>query len=286
MLLHDHDEHPVAWREVGSGPTVVLLHGLGGSRLSWDPQLRGLARRWRLAAWDMPGYGASARLPGGAVSFVDLAGAAAAWIRRLTGVATGAAHVVGISMGGMVAQYLAAHHPEVVASLTLVSTSPAFGLDGTQPAAWRAARLAPLDRGLQPADFAEQVLRGIAGPHLGDTALAAQCAAMARVSAAALRRSIDCLVTHDSRPVLGRITAPTLCVVGALDDETPPAYSQELAERIGGARLEVIPDAGHLLPAEFPAVFNAALERHLDTAIGVAVGTGRSTGSGAGQARS
>jgi 3-oxoadipate enol-lactonase len=129
---------------------------------------------------------------------------------------------------------------------------------------WQAARLAPLDQGLEPADFAERVLRSIAGPHISPEAFEAQRAAMARVSAAALRTSIECLVSHDSRPLLATITAPTLVLVGALDEETPPAYSQQLADRIPGATLTVVPGAGHLLNAEAPDAVNELILAHLD----------------------
>ncbi|HEX2782698.1 MAG TPA: alpha/beta fold hydrolase, partial [Ilumatobacteraceae bacterium] len=61
-----------AWRESGDGPVLVLLHGLGGSRLSWEPQLEGLADTHRVVAWDMPGYGASRPLDA-EVTFTALA---------------------------------------------------------------------------------------------------------------------------------------------------------------------------------------------------------------------
>lgn len=261
----DHDDAPIAWRGCGPavqgrGELVVLLHGLGGSRLSWEAQLLGLGARRRAAAWDLPGYGVSAPLPVASVTFRDLADAAASWI---TALGAERAHVVGISMGGMIAQYLAAHHPNRVRSLTLLSTSPAFGMDGTQPDAWRAARLAPLDAGQQPADFADRVLGALAGPHITPDAFAQQRAAMSRITADALRRSIDCLITHDSRPLLPAIAAPTLVLVGDLDDETPPAYSQYLADHIPHARLAIVPGAGHLLNAEAPDAVNTLISQFL-----------------------
>jgi 3-oxoadipate enol-lactonase len=170
---------------------------------------------------------------------------------------------VGISFGGMIAQYTAAFHPGIVASLTLLSTSPKFGLDGTQPDEWRAARLAPLDLGLEPADIAERVLGSLAGPHLTPEAMAGQIAAMSRISAAALRRSIDCLITHDSRSILPSIAVPTLCLVGDLDDETPPAYAMAVADLIAGSRLAVIEGAGHLLNVEAPDAVNDAILDHI-----------------------
>jgi 3-oxoadipate enol-lactonase len=259
----DHERDGFAWREAGEGELVVLLHGLGGSRISWEPQLAELGTRRRVAAWDLPGYGASAPLPLERVTFRALAGAVERFIEVL---GEGHAHVVGISMGGMIAQYLAAWHPRRVRSLTLLSTSPAFGLDGTRPDEWRAARLAPLDAGQEPSDFADRVLAGIAGPHISAEAMAGQGAAMARISGAALRRSIDCLVTHDSRPLLADIEAHTLVLVGALDEETPEEYSEHLARHIPHATLAVVSGAGHLLNVEAPDEVNRLITRHLQIA--------------------
>lgn len=259
-MITEVDGPRLAWRERGSGPLVVLLHGLGGSRISWEPQLQGLGDRRRVAAWDLPGYGYSAPLPVEPYTFRALADAAAAWIREM---GESSAHVVGISMGGMIAQYLAAFHPDVVRSLTLLSTSPRFGMDGTLPETWRAARLAPLDEGLEPGDFADRVLRGIAGSGITAEALAGQRAAMCRVSGVALRRSIECLVTHDTRALLPTITAPSLVLVGEFDTETPPEYSQYLADHLPRARLVIVPHAGHLLNAEAPAQVNRLIAEHL-----------------------
>lgn len=258
----DVDGQRFAWRESGAGPVLVLLHGLGGSRLSWEPQLRDLANSCRVVAWDQPGYGDSAPLDGevtftafadAVVDFIDMIGAAQV-------------HLCGISFGGMIAQYVAARYPQRLLSLTLLSTSPAFGLDGTKPDEWRAGRLAPLDAGREPSEFAGDVLNAIAGPHISSDALAGQCSAMARVSGDALRSSIDCLVTHDSRAVLPDITASTLCVVGELDCETPISYAFALADLIPHSRLVVIPQAGHLLHVEAADDVNDLLVEQLQRA--------------------
>jgi pimeloyl-ACP methyl ester carboxylesterase len=211
----------------------------------------------------MPGYGASKPLDH-ATTFASLAAAVTDFIDAI---GEDHAHLAGISFGGMIAQYAAAQSPERFDSLALLSTSPRFGLDGTQPDAWRAARLAPLDAGQEPADFADTVLRAIAGPHISAEALDGQRAAMARISSGALRRSIDCLVTHDSTAVLGDVRAPTLCVVGELDQETPVAYAFALADAIPRARLAVVPDAGHLLNVEAPDAINELLAEHIDHAM-------------------
>ncbi|WP_259315579.1 alpha/beta fold hydrolase [Capillimicrobium parvum] len=257
----DLEEAGFGWRESGEGgPAVVFLHGLGGSRLAWEPQLGAFGVCRRAVAWDQPGYGASAPLE----PTTTFAGLADALARFLDLLGLDRVHFVGLSFGGMVAQHAALAHGDRLASLTLLSSSPAFGLDGTTAEAWRSARLAPLDAGRTPGDFAGEVLTAIAGPGLTPEALAAQKAAMARIGSDGLRAAIDCLVTHDTRAELHRIAVPTLVLAGALDEETPVAYAQALAGGIPGARLEVVEGAGHLLGAEAPDAVNAIVAGHLD----------------------
>lgn len=263
-LPRDHRSTHWAWREAGSGEqSIILLHGLGGSRLSWEPQFAGLSGGTRVIAWDLPGYGDGPVLEDDAgqpavLTFPLLADAVVRFIDDVVD-ADVPVHLVGISFGGMIAQYAVARRPARFASLALLASSPMFGLDGTTPKAWRAARLAPLDAGLEPIDFADAVLGHLAGPTITEKELAGQRGAMARITGSALRRSIDCLVTHDSRSLLSHITTPTLCLVGELDAETPVAYSQHLVDHIPGAELHVVAGAGHLLNVEAPEVVNSAI---------------------------
>ncbi len=257
-MFTDVDEVPAAWREAGSGLPVVFLHGLGMTRTGWDAQLAALSDRYRCVAWDMPGYGASPALEH--FSLEAAADAAAGLITQLGG----SSHVVGMSMGGMVALQLALRHPACVRSLSLVDTSPAFGLDGTDSEEWKAARLAPLLAGAEVADFAEPVLRGVMAPDPDPAVVAAAVASMLRVPRAGLMQAIAALPDHDLRARLGEIAAPTLVVVGELDEETPPAYAEALAVGISGARLEVIAGAGHMTPFEAPAALSRLLRDHID----------------------
>jgi 3-oxoadipate enol-lactonase len=249
----DVDRAPIAWRESGSGPVALFLHGLGGSRIAWEPQLRGLADVRRCVAWDMPGYGASPGLPD---SFAALAAAAAGLIRRI---ATGPVDVVGLSMGGMVAQHLAIEHPEAVRSLVLLDSSPAFGLDGGTPDQWLDLRLKPLAEGRAPAELAPTVIAALVGPGATDDQRAAAVAAMARIAAPALRAACTTLVTHDTRSRLGQIRCSTLVAVGEHDTETPLSYARVLLDLISGARLEVLAGAGHLSNLETPDRVNDLL---------------------------
>ena len=261
----DVDATPVAWREARPDGSprgvVVLLHGLGGSRTTWDRVLPGLAADgWRAVAWDMPGYGASPH-PDSPLSFGGLADAVVALVDRLGGPR---AHLVGHSLGGMIALHTALDHPGHVDRLVLVDSSPAFGFDGTTDAAtWKAARLDALDRGETPATIAHAVLRAVAGPSITDDALAEAVGAMSRIDPAGLRSAIEVLVTHDVSDELARITAPTLVLVGRDDEETPPAYARYLADRIADATGVELPGAGHMTPHECPEALTAMVRRFL-----------------------
>ena len=258
--LRDVDATPVAWREAGSGPLVLFLHGLGTTRTGFDPQLAALAADYRCVAWDMPGYGASPALAGG-LSFASLADCVAGLIETL---GETQAHVAGLSMGGQIALHTALRHPDRVRSLALLDSSPAFGLDGTDPETWKRLRLDALDAGQTPASMAEPVLRSIMAPDVGAAAVAATAASMARISADGLRAAIEFLPTHDVRARLGEVRAPTLVLVGEYDEETPLSYAEALAHGIPGAALQVVPGAGHVSNLEAPDAVTAALRAHLE----------------------
>ena len=238
----------------------MFLHGLGGSRTSWEPQLTGLRTEFRCIAWDMPGYGAS--VPVAPLTFATIADSVA---RLLDDAGVERAHLVGESFGGMHALHTALHHPQRVARLVLANTSPAFGLDGTDPAAWRAARLAPLDGGLTPADIAEDVLTSVAGPALSADMLAMRAAGFARIPSAGLRAAVECLPSHNVLDRLAEIDAPALVVAGELDAETPVAYSRILAQGLQDAELVVLDGIGHLAVSEAPEAVNQLVRAFLAT---------------------
>jgi 3-oxoadipate enol-lactonase len=252
--ISDHVLNRCSWRESGAGDVALFLHGLGGSRTAWEPQLVGLADVRRCVAWDAPGYGDAA--PVHPMTFEALADA----VRDLVDVLDVASvDLVGLSFGGMQALHTALRHPSRVRSLVLADTSAVFGADGTDPASWIAARTASLDAGSTPADIAAPVLRAIAGPDFGGDELDMLVAAFARITAEGLRAACHCLVTHDVTDRLGEIAVPTLVVLGELDEETPLAYSEALVAGIPGSTLHVVPGVGHLTPSEAPEAFNDLL---------------------------
>ena len=258
-MTADDRAGPIAYRAVGSGPTVLFLHGLGGSRTAWEPQLEALLDEFRCVAWDMPGYGESD--PIDPLTFEAIADAA---VGLLDALSVDRAHVVGLSFGGQQALHLALRHPNRVDRLVLADTSARFGADGTDPDEWMRLRLAPLDAGQIPADMAAPVIDAITAPGFTGRERNRTIDAFGRIPPDGFRAAVRCLPTHDVADRLHEIEARTLVIVGERDDETPIPYAEALAAGVPHSELLVIPGVGHLTPAEAPAAFNAAVRTFLN----------------------
>ncbi len=255
----DHIEGGFAWREMGRGPAVLFLHGLGLTRTGWEHQLRGLSDDRRCVAWDMPGYGDSAPLA--EMTFENVADSVAS---LLDVIGETEVDLVGLSFGGMHGLHTVLRHPDRVRRLVVASTSPAFGLDGTDADEWRRARMARVDAGETPAGIAVDVLASVAGEGLRPSTLDQLASSFARIPADGLRAACELLPSHDVRDRLGAVAAPTLVVVGDHDIETPVAYAEALAAGIPDSRMVVMEGVGHLVAAEAPARFNHLVRAFLD----------------------
>lgn len=255
----DHRRGPHAWREAGSGRPLIFLHGLGGTRASWGPQLRELSDIRRCIAWDMPGYGAAA--PEAHLTYTAIA-------ERLVGLLDAleleTADLVGLSFGGMHALHTAINFPDRIAKMVLASTSPAFGMNGTKPDAWKAERLSQIDAGATPADMAPQVLDAIAGKPLTAELRAELIEAFGRISSDGFRAAVRCLPHNDVRSRLSEIDHECLVIVGDLDEETPISYAEVLADGLSRSRFVVLKGVGHLSPSEDPARFNRLVRTFLE----------------------
>ncbi len=265
-------ERGVAWREAGSGPVVVFLHGLGGTRTAWGPQLRGLSHRFRCVAWDMPGYGDSEPL-----TPLTFDGVADRLNRLFDVLEADTVDLVGFSFGGMHALHTALAYPARIRRMVLADTSPAFGLDGTKADDWIRQRLAPIEAGASPADAAEAVVDAITADPLVGRERAETIEAFGQISSRGFTAAVRCLPSHDVRDRLAEISQPCRVLVGELDRETPPAYAAALAEGLPHAELQVIDGAGHLTPAEAPDEFNRLVEEFL-TRASAPLGTGPAGG--------
>ena len=245
--------------EDAPGLPILFLHGLGGDASNWQPQLDELGALHRCIAWTMPGYGTSAPLI--QPSFVALAAAA---VDLLDGLGCETACVVGLSLGGYVAQQLVLDHPDRVERLVLCATTSAFGKPGSSfNEEFLASRLAPLDLGETPATMASQVVRDLVGPAPHGGAELNAVASMQRITPDAYRQALKTLVTWDARDAVASIATRTLCIAGADDATAPVRAMQRLADAIPNATLEVLVDCGHLLNLERPREFNHILRAFL-----------------------
>ena len=260
MEPYDVDTNPVSWREAGEGSLILFLHGLGGTRIAWEPQLHNLSDQWRCVAWDMPGYGSSPT-PTEPLTFASLADAV---IQLLDVLEVDHSVIVGLSMGGMIGLHTALNHPDRVSSLILVDSSPSFGFDGTTDAnSWINERISPLQEGRTLGEIAPDVLRSITAPQTDNSVIDEAVQAMARISTSGFTAAVHCLTTHNVTNSLNRIDTPTMVIVGDQDKETPPSYSRYLADHIPNARYAEIAGAGHLSNLEAPEIFNRLMREFL-----------------------
>ena len=237
-----------------AGPTVLCLHGIGGDSTSFADQLGQLGGR-RVIAWNMPGYGGSDPLM--QMDFAALSGAVVALLDAL-GIAT--VHLVGQSIGGMIAQEVAIRSSDRVASLGLIATTPAFGgRDDSFRQAFVAARLGPLDAGADMATLAQQAIPAIIGPAASAEMRQLAIAAMGRIDETAFRQVVSCLVTFNRRADQHRISQPCCLIAGSHDANSPARVMAKMADGLANATFHIVDQAGHLVNSECPSTVNEIL---------------------------
>ena len=234
-------------------PVLVLGNSLGTTTEMWQPQVSALSERFRVVRYDHRGHGKSP-VPDGDYELAELGGDVLAMLDAL---GLERVHLGGLSLGGMVAMWVAAHAPERVDRLALLCTSAKIG----PPEMWAARAETVRAHGTEaiadmlvgrwftPGFAAENpgVIAWARGLLTGTpaTGYAGCCAAIQRM---------DLLTDLES------ITAPTMVIAGAQDPATPPdAHARWIAAGIPNARLEIVPDAAHLANVEQPDVVNQLL---------------------------
>ena len=223
---------PVVALQAGTdGPPLVLLHGLAGSGAWWKRNVPALSAAFRVTAIDLPGFGSSHR---DARLILDEAPEQVAALLEEIGIER--AHVIGHSMGGLVAGGLAADHPERVDRLVLVDAG-FLSLDPTL----RHRFSGPL-RTL---------------PWTSPTILPTLVRDVARSGLVRMARATSEVLRKDWRHKLPAIAAPTLVVWGQHDRVCNPRIGEQIAATVPGARLVIIRGAGHIPMWEKPAAFDA-----------------------------
>lgn len=236
-------------------PPLVLLHGLGSSADDWFMQLGAFAPHFRCVAVDLRGHGLSDK-PAAAYSVGLFAADVAALVREL---GCAPAHVLGLSLGGMVAQQLAIAAPELVRSLVLLNTLPGLWPPVRATVRLAARRLSVPWRRRSMAEQAARVAEDLF-PRPEHAALRAQARArLAANNPAAYQRAVRAIVRFRPGPALRRITCPVLIVAGEMDRVAPAAYQARLRRALPHARFVSIPAGGHACHIESPEPVNAAV---------------------------
>ena len=244
---------------------LVLLHGMGSTAAVWLPQLEHFGRTRFTLAWTMPGYGTSPPAAGG-MSWETLADALAALCDAH---ALPRIHLLGHSIGGMVAQAFARRHRERLASLVLSASSAGFG---QASAGWKAEflrqREEPLAQHATFADAAPALLERFCAPCISPQMRALAVHAATSIDKAAYLEAMRLLLTFDGSADLARLELPVLLVAGSDDQQAPLKAQQRLLERLPQARLVVLEGLNHMANLEAPGRFNACIEAFLQEVEG------------------
>jgi len=180
-------------------------------------------------------------------------------------------HLVGQSIGGMIAQEVFHRYPQYfisgkVASLILVATTAAFGgRDDSFRQAFLEARLKPLDTGMTMQQIAQAAIPGIVGDGVDATLVKSGINSMAAIDPDVYRDVLRCLVTFDRRADWPQISCPTLLVAGSNDTNASSATMQKMAKKLPHATYEEIQGAGHLVNLEKGDAFNDAVKCFLSS---------------------
>ena len=255
QIFQVNGEDVAVWEEgTCRNPTVFLLHSLGTSAELWSPQMATLAGSHHLVAMDCRGHGKSTNRKG--FSIEGCAEDAVA-VLRLLGV--GSAHIVGISMGGLIAAEMVGgdNRGIVCRSLTLAcSYRHMFGPASGARVAHTQALLAVTPM----ADFAVSYLKDTLSVPVDQSLYEALQKAIGAMTPADYLQTLRCILSHDAtRALLGASAVPTLVLSGQLDKRVTAEATSMLLEAVPHARSEVLSNAGHLANVEAPAEFSAAL---------------------------
>jgi pimeloyl-ACP methyl ester carboxylesterase len=243
----------IAYEQVGTGPTLILLHGILGDSRMFAPQIAGLADSFTLVACDVPGCGQSSDPPS-SWRMPDYADCLAEFIAA---VGLQNPHVLGVSWGGVLTLELANRHPTVPARLVLVGAYA--GWAGSLPPEECERRLTSCLREaeLPPEQFIPGWISGLLTPAADASLVSDVIDVMSDFHPDGYRVMAQAVADADLRSVLANIDRPTLVIHGDADTRSPVHVGEKLQAAIPGALLTVIPNAGHLCNLENPERFNA-----------------------------
>ena len=243
----------LAWERHGAGPALLLIHGLGYARWGWEPVVEPLARSFDVILFDNRGVGES-DAPPGPYTAAQMAGDA---LQVLDEAGVDRAHVLGTSLGGMVAQELALSHPERVEKLVLACTTP--GGAESFPMPEQTVKL--IQNGASLREFVVNALAPEPSSELVDRIVRHREATAQPLEAWGAQASAG--MGFDALDRVAGISAPTLILHGTEDVVVDSRNTALLALRIPDARVELFPGGGHLFFWEQPDRFAETVREFL-----------------------
>jgi 3-oxoadipate enol-lactonase len=241
-----------------SEPGIVSTGSLGTDLTMWQPQSDRLGERFRTLRYDSRGHGASPA-PSGPYSMADLGSDLLALLDRLQ---IERASLCGLSIGGMISMWAAAHAPERVERLVLCCTSAQLG----PPEAWHERAATVREHGVQA--VADAVLGRWFTPAFREAepgVLERMRQILTATPPEGYAGCCEAIAAMDLTPDLPAISAPTLVLAGSEDPATPPEHGRRIADLIPGARFEIIPNAAHLASVEHAELVTAMILRFLSS---------------------
>lgn len=254
--MHDGTQADVTGS--GDATPVLFINGLGTTTAIWDAYVQRWRDDRRLLRFNLPGHG-GVPAPQAPIGIGDLADRCVHLLDRF---AVARCHVIGVSMGGMIAQWLGARMPDRVASLTIASAGVRTGSEQFWQERARAVRLNGLETLSQemPGRWFSDAYREAAPEMIG-----AVVAGLRTCDAAGYAACCEAIGSFDGSELAEAICAPTLVLGGDVDPVTGPEVTRDLAGRVRGARYEVVAGAGHLLTLERPDEVAGLVEQLIPT---------------------
>ena len=246
----------IAFRRAGAGPSLLLLHGAFSDSREWGRQWAAFSEEYTVVAWDAPGCGDSDDLPAEPFGLDRWADTLAGFLRA---VGVERPHVLGLSLGSMLALGLHARHPQCTRSLVLASAYA--GWAGSLPPAQVQQRIRQTLRDLErpPEDVARDFVATLFPPDAPAALVHEQIAIITQSRPATTRALIRDLGPVDLRPVLPHVTVPTLLLYGDADVRAPTPVAQALHTAIPGSVLVELPGLGHCGHLQAPEQWNDAV---------------------------
>ena len=249
------------FQEIGSGPPVIFLHGIGGNRTNWTAQQLAISDICTAISWDARGYGKSDDYEG-PLNFHDFS---QDLTRLLNFREINKAHFVGLSMGARILMDFYPKNKERVATLTLCDCFFSYkrALSSEKQREFIDLRKKPLREGNSPADLAPTLIRSLVGPNCSDEAQDKLYQSLVDIHVESYLKTIEASITFSAEGNLSDFSVPVQLIFGEHDKLTPPSIGETMRSQFPNALLNIISDSGHLTNIEQPRYFNKIIRNFI-----------------------